>query len=261
MAVLEYERFLLNRRLKDFNPIVVGAEQCEPLHAYGPTTRWYTLIHFVTSGKGIFRKGDMEYTVEAGEAFIILPEEVTYYQADETDPWRYCWVGFDGALSARFSELPPVICVGADSVERLFPEEIKTDLNEYEIAACLLRFYSELFAERKATNHYVRQLKNYIKASYMEPLRVERIAEQMHLNRRYLSRLFKTETGYTPQDFIIKVRMEAALHFLEKGYTVAEVAAFCGYEDVSNFTKLFKKRWSCSPSAWKNEKNGSKGAK
>ena len=80
---------------------------------------------------------------------------------------------------------------------------------------------------------------------------VERIAERMHLNRRYLSRLFKEKTGYTVQEYIIKVRMEAAVGFLEKGYSVSETASFCGYDDVSNFTKIFKSRMKLSPSEWK----------
>lgn len=34
--------------------------------------------------------------LSAGDAFLIPPAEVTYYQADEREPWSYAWVGFDG---------------------------------------------------------------------------------------------------------------------------------------------------------------------
>jgi AraC-like DNA-binding protein len=251
---MQPERFLQNRKLKDFNPVIVGSEKCKPNHAYGPAVRWHTLIHFVLSGEGVFCKGDQEYHVHAGEAFIILPEEITYYRADGCTPWHYVWIGFDGELSARFAELPPVIAVPPETTARLFADGIFSDMDEYEIAARLLCFYSELFAEKKETNHYVRQVRDYIKASYMEHLQVERIAESMHLNRRYLSRLFKEKTGYTMQEYIIKVRMDAAARFLEKGYSVSETASFCGYEDVSNFTKIFKQRMKLSPSAWRNGK-------
>lgn len=246
-----YERILQNRRLKDFNPIIVGKERCSPTHSYGPAVRWHTLIHFVESGHGFLRKNGEEYRVGPGEAFIILPDEITDYRSDPDDPWSYQWIGFDGALAARFAELPAVIRVSPEISARLFSEEIQNELNEYEISARLLCFYSDLFAEPKETNHYVRQVKDYVKASYMEPLRVERIAEQMHLNRRYLSRLFKERTGYTLQDYIIKTRLDAALKFLEKGYSVAETAIFCGYEDVSNFSKLFTRRMKLSPAAWR----------
>ena len=251
--MIRYDRMLQNRKLRDFNPVSVGAEQCEPRHSYGPAVRWHTLIHFVESGYGTFCKGGEEYRIGPGEAFIILPEEITYYYADEENPWYYRWIGFDGVLAARFAELPPVIQVAPEVTSRLFQEGILSDLNEYEIAACLMRFYSDLFAEPRETNHYVRQVKDYVKASYMEPLRVERIAEQMHLNRRYLSRLFKERTGDTLQDYIIKVRMNAAVGFLDKGYTVAETATFCGYEDISNFTKLFTRWMKVSPATWRRE--------
>ena len=98
------ETFLINRRFEDLNPIVHGREICAPGHTFGPAVRRYTLIHYVMSGKGTYRVGGETYHVEAGEAFRILPGEITVYSADSDDPWTYRWVGFDGALSERFSE-------------------------------------------------------------------------------------------------------------------------------------------------------------
>ena len=89
--------FINNRHLQDLNPLIVGMEQCLPGHSFGPAIRPYTLIHFVMKGKGTLYKRGKEYPVHAGDAFLILPDEITTYTADMDDPWHYQWIGFDGA--------------------------------------------------------------------------------------------------------------------------------------------------------------------
>ena len=90
----------------------------------------------------------------------------------------------------------------------------------------------------------------------MQPLRVEQIAEEMNLDRRYLSRLFKEKTGQTVQEYLISVRMEEAKRRLEQGFSVEETAQLCGYEDALYFSRVFKKHFGCAPTAYtKNYKN------
>ena len=92
---------IINRNYKDINPLLVGSEDCEPLHSYGPTIRTYYLIHYVVSGKGRFRCPDKEFCLGAGDLFLIPPDEVMFYQADKKEPWSYIWVGFESSLALR----------------------------------------------------------------------------------------------------------------------------------------------------------------
>ena len=110
--------------------------------------------------------------------------------------------------------------------------------------------YAEFFASQKHSNHYIRRVKNYIQTMYMQPLRVESIAQMVNLDRRYLSRVFKERVGCSIQEYIIEVRMEQAKMCLENGTTVAQAARLCGYDDVSNFSKMFKRRYGTSPCDW-----------
>ena len=119
------------------------------------------------------------------------------------------------------------------------------------MAALLFEMYAELFEKSKPRNHYVRQVQDYIKALYMQPIRIEAIAEKMNLDRRYLSRIFKQKTGQTVQDYLISVRMEEAQRLLSQGKTVEEAATLCGYEDSFNFSKMFKRKFGVSPLQWK----------
>ena len=232
-------RFLTNRNLSDLNPLVAGEESCQPAHSFGPAVREYTLLHYVISGKGVLYANGCAYPVRAGQVFCILPGQVTTYTADGHDPWRYRWVGFDGKLSAAFSGLPPVF----DCPERFFPPEE----SEYLLAAGLMALYDYLFSGEKGGNPHVLRVENYIRAQYMQPIKVEGIARELNLDRRYLSRLFKAHTGCTVQEFLIRVRLEAAAGHLRRGASVSEAAALCGYEDTANFSKMFKRHYGIPP--------------
>ncbi len=74
-----------------------GSESCTPGHSFGPAVRAHYLIHFIIQGKGTYLRGDEVHTLNAGDAFLIIPGETTRYIADETDPWVYTWVAFDGS--------------------------------------------------------------------------------------------------------------------------------------------------------------------
>lgn len=253
MYQVQKDFLFVNKNFGDLNPMLYGRENCAPGHSFGPSVRTYTIIHYVESGKGTLYKHGNAYPVRAGEAFVILPNEVTTYTADLDDPWVYRWIGFDGGLSLRLSELDPVIKIA----DNLFPclteeDEKNPETVSYRLASQLFSMYGHIFSKGNHSNHYVRKVIDYINSSYMRELRVEEIADSLCLDRRYLSRLFKQKTGQTVQEYLIKVRMEAARRQLSSGRSVSEAAVLCGYSDVCNFSKMFKRMYGVSPKNWKN---------
>lgn len=237
---------LTNRHFQELNPLIAGEEFCEPNHSFGPAVRKYTLIHYVVSGKGTLYSRGGTHTVSAGQAFLILPGEVTTYTAHCDDPWHYRWIGFDGSLSNAFSSLPPVFPFSGEPFRQMMEA---ADMQEYRLAGLLFQIYAQLFSQRSSENQHVRRVKDYIRASYMYPIRVEDIARQLSLDRRYLSRLFKENTGKSIQQYLIDVRLGEAEQQLMQGISVREAAALSGYPDVSNFTKLFKKHRGKAPAS------------
>lgn len=243
-----YNLLLTNCGLHDLNPVDAGYEQCKPTQSFGPYVRTYTLIHYVRSGKGVFYARGHAYPVTAGQAFLILPGEMTTYTADKSDPWNYCWIGFDGGLSADFSKLDPVLILPESLFAPLMQITPGEATPEYRLAAMLFTLYDRLLGNSAIENQHVRRVETFIQSNYMLPIRVEEIAQKLNLNRRYLGRLFKAHTGKTIQEYLIDIRMETAALHLHKGCSVTEAARLCGYEDVTNFSKMYKHRFGHPPS-------------
>lgn len=244
------EILLVNRKFSDLNPIITGCEECAPSHSWAGV-RNYTLIHYVVSGEGTFTKNGESHKVTAGRAFIINPDEMVSYEASSNNPWVYRWVGFDGRLSKDFEKLPPVIEIPEEALAIFCYAEDDGIAPEYRMAADLFKLYAAIFEPRRSSRHYVRRVKDYINAMYMQEIRVEKIAEQMGLDRRYLSRIFKQKEGIGMSEYIACVRVERAKEFLSKGHSVSDTALLCGYSDSFTFSKMFKKQVGLSPADWK----------
>lgn len=94
------------------------------------------------------------------------------------------------------------------------------------------------------------QMIYYFEEHYQEEVSLEQVAASMYLSPYYISRIFKSETGEPPIEYLIWLRMEKAKELLENesAKSVQQVAASVGYEDAYHFSKLFKKRYGVSPS-------------
>ena len=81
-----------------------GYENCVPGHSYGPVMRNGYLIHYVLSGFGIYKARGKLFHLKAGDAFLICPEELIYYEADMKQPWSYTWIGIQGIKVKSYLE-------------------------------------------------------------------------------------------------------------------------------------------------------------
>ncbi len=247
---------LRNRQFKDINPVDFGVEQCVPGYKYGPHVRKYFLLHFVLSGKGVFIKDGKTYELSAGDFFFIYPDEVTTYIADQKDPWKYIWVGCTGELAKRFYELDSPVGKLSDRIFLELYGMLKEDfpgwdnMKEEYIAVVIHRIMAELFAHPSPHRHYISRVKAFINSSYMKNISVQGIADELSVDRRYLSRIFKSQCGESIKEYLTKVRLQNAAGFLISGYSVNETYELCGYSDRSNFSRSFKKKYGVWPSEY-----------
>lgn len=234
-------------------PLNYGYEACEPGHRFGPAVRHYHLLHFVLEGEGTFFKEEVLHRVRAGDLFVICPEEVTTYQASQTVPWKYVWLGFQAGETPEFLR-PPVL--RQPPVRKLFeqlrdqyqygPQDGKIFALLYEL---LYRLSQDTPAPSRRPNDYAAYAKAYLETSYMQPVSIQRIAAALHIDRRYLTNLFREAYGLPPQAYLMELRLEQAQRFLAQGYAVTEAASLAGFSDLSNFSRQYKRRFGQCPSA------------
>lgn len=101
--------------------------------------------------------------------------------------------------------------------------------------------------EEAQSEDIFKKLQKYIEKHYMEKLTLTTLSKEIHANGSYLSRLYKEKTGQNLFDEINKRKLAKAKELLAEGKRVSEVAVLIGFEDVSYFSRVFKKYEGCSP--------------
>lgn len=97
----------------------------------------------------------------------------------------------------------------------------------------------------------MKQMMDFIDRHYMEPLRLETMAEIFNYNSGYLGKLFKNHSGESFNTYLDQVRINRAIEFLQEGKKVHQVAELVGYANVDYFHSKFKRYKGVSPSAYK----------
>lgn len=236
----------------EVTPLFYGSEDCCPGHTYGPAVRDCYLLHYVLEGKGTFLRGNGRYPVATGDIFVIRPGEVTTYQADAEEPWRYVWLGFFCGEELPFLQ---------EAVLRQMPvKHLFAYIDEHADAEGMDGKIFSLTHEilwilsrgvRKSSrpgSRYAEYLKAYIDSSYMHRISMEEIALRLHVDRRYLTALFRERYGQSPQNYLTEYRLARADAFLKLGHSVSEAASMAGFSDIANFSRRYKQKFGVSPS-------------
>ncbi len=93
---------------------------------------------------------------------------------------------------------------------------------------------------------------DYIHENFNKNLSVQHLAELEHLSVSRFYTVFKENTGYSPSEYIIVLRINRACSmFMQTDMTVKEIAAQVGYKDSFYFSRLFKKYMKTSPCTYK----------
>jgi AraC-like DNA-binding protein len=246
-----------------------------PYHAFSGIRDEY-ILHFVTNGHGFYSAGGNTWSLEAGNVFLIYPNQPVVYCADSRDPWSYAWVGFKGSRveailkqcgftkNRRILKLadiaPYVSCfdllmehLSLELSDILFRESVLMQI----LSLLCLQYQTEdrtvkVNGDETDSSSYVTRAVEFITTHYMHPITISEIADFLGISKGHLNRVFQSRYGMSVQNFIIDFRMQRAAALLENTTDpVKEIALQTGYTDPLVFSKAFKKYFGVSPKAYR----------
>lgn len=96
--------------------------------------------------------------------------------------------------------------------------------------------------------------KNYIQGKFTEDLSLEEVADFVHLNPFYFSKVFKQQVGETFIDFVTALRIDKAKELMvSDDLSLKEVCYEVGYNDPNYFSRVFKKVTGVTPTEFRSQ--------
>lgn len=106
--------------------------------------------------------------------------------------------------------------------------------------------------EVESDSRRVLKVKNYISKNYRNEIRLATLADIAGMSPSAFSRFFKLRTGRNLSEYIIEMRLGYASRLLvDTSKGIAEICYDCGFNNLSNFNRIFKKKKNCSPSEFR----------
>lgn len=141
--------------------------------------------------------------------------------------------------------------IGGSVFERIPAEQVVLQVTESFKKTNEVRYdelIEKIISGFSTIDDYIDFIKRYISLHYKDEISLNEISEILHVSRSHLSTLFKKNVGVSFTDYLIDFRLNRALEiYQEKRLPLTIIAELVGYQNYSQFSKIFKKRKGKSP--------------
>lgn len=268
----------------DFNPKVFYVSKVKMLTDGVYHDHDFAELVFVLAGKGKYLIEGTEYEVEAGDLLICNPGVKHTHLV--TNPKEATIEFIAGFTNFQFKNMPAnsinlgnngyIIHTSAALKQSLsmhcysmIAEKETNRVGKYfmlktHLMQMILLIMREITTEDQCAqkslhfesynkSYAVKRIITYLNENYNNKISLEQIAHNMYLSPVYISKIFKEETGESPINYLIKIRLERAKDILlsTSNGSIKSIANQVGYDDVYHFSKLFKKYYGTSPLHYK----------
>ncbi len=111
-------------------------------------------------------------------------------------------------------------------------------------------------AELSYNSRRIEKAIEYMNQSFQKQITLTEVSKLANMTDASFSRFFKARTGITFMDSLLEMRLGHASRLLiDTTQSVAEVAYNCGFNNISNFNRLFKKKKGCTPKEFRESYN------
>jgi AraC-like DNA-binding protein len=157
-------------------------------------------------------------------------------------------------MSAIMTIYPRLVKLASIDDKFLMAHELIYILHELSKFDDAYELASSTFAkvEVSSESRRVLKVKEFINTHMNDELRLEQLANLVGMTPTAFSRFFKLRTGKTLSEYIVDIRLgQAARLLVDTADSVSEICWNCGFNTLSNFNRLFRKRKGCSPTEFR----------
>lgn len=224
--------------------------------------RFNGLFVYTLKGRGRFEEADgRTHELLPGIAYVcsgVEPGVKYYYPPDASEPWSFIWLSFKGDSAEKMlksvigtygriytiSETHPVML---ELLRLQNTQECVVEMSPHEGSRLVFSVINMLAetCEREhkenASSKLVLKAQQMIISRIHEKITCARIASELNLSREHFSRLFRQQTGITPNEFISRRKIIQACHLLKNtDMSCKEIAFSVGYNNPANFIRAFR---------------------
>lgn len=241
------------------------------------------LVYF-KSGEGVIKIEGRTYKLYAGDVILLNPSEIFRFSVDDSIPHERLSINIDETMFDSFGGIHKELfspfynrekgsgnVIRAEKVRELGIDFYLDSILNYTVSqvqtAPLMIFckltetlssLNDIFATTQSENQVplnplVESVLEYLNIHFKEDLSISSVAEKFNIDKSYLSHLFKEHTGVSLWTYVIYRRIQAFNTLLLQGGTAEENCYKVGFQNYSNFYRLYKKHMGISPSQLKKE--------
>nr|WP_295285056.1 AraC family transcriptional regulator [uncultured Blautia sp.] len=270
---------------KDF-PFQISEVVLTPKNSRPGTWHWHSYFEItcVLDGKGNYFVNGQEYTMEKDDVIIFnnvephgwnligddmkllvmifspefIAEKISVFDTEYLKPFVERGSNFKNRIG-REDEINPEIRVGIQEIYKEWQDRkegypLMIKANVLRILTMLIRSYQdesksdEMLKEKKNAMKRLEQAFDYIDAHYCEKITLEEVASSVYMSANYFSSYFRKVTNISFSDYVTRMRINHARELLREGKkNVTEIAMECGFNNISNFYRLYKKHVGKTP--------------
>lgn len=236
---------------------------------YSETKSCTNRLHVPLTGKIALKSARLDTQLVPGYAYLMTNSDLADLVLYEEEPYLHFFMDFQSVPPIKGKD---VICMDLEKDE-IFNLLVKVAMSvvklqkhdrgtghvsprrdhavfayEERILKAMISHVSVVYSLQFVANEKLSSALDFIAHNYNRPLHNEDIANAIHVDIRYLSRLFEKHIGVPPYHYLTQYRIDIALRELRNGRSVSETAYLCGFQSENTFREAFKRVTGTSPS-------------
>ena len=257
------------------NPILAGTTRKDPNYFVKRNKidfyyEYLYVIEYVKAGTEHIHLNEKKYTVNAGDLYIFNRCTIPYYYSDKDDPVEKKWINISGrfmdSLMYSFNISDPVFILPLDAesyLDRIHHEltcfnHVDPNQTYANIMHILVDLFMAIRAKQLSEKNSGKKLNIQCIADYIsqnitsDTLNIQNISTTFFISERTLHRMFVSEFGISPVQFITQKKMEYACYLLmTTNNSIEHISNVLNFSNGEYFRQVFTRFYGKSPSAYR----------